>query len=140
MTTPLYGDDPATTEHEGFVEGEKLSFEYNGVELNANINYHSDMEVRHVDLSFNGSELVGVYPNPFRGSTNIEYNLGKDAQVKVLVYDVYGRVVSEIENKNQQASSHVVSWDASNTKAGVYFIKILVDGEMIGNQKVILTN
>jgi hypothetical protein len=139
MTTPLYGDDPATSQNEGFFEGEKLTFEYNGIELNVDINYQSDMEIRRVDISFNSSEIIGVYPNPFTGTTNIEYNLIKDAQVKVIAYDVYGRVVSELANDYQDASVQTITWDASSVKPGIYFINVLVDGELIGNQKVVLT-
>ena len=53
--------------------------------------------------------------------------------------DVYGRVVSELANDYTFASNHIVSWDASATEAGIYFIYIIVNGEVIGNQKVVLT-
>jgi hypothetical protein len=64
------------------------------------------------------------YPNPFNPSTTIRYDLPFASRVTLTVYDILGRVVTQLVNETQRASSYSVQWNASNLSSGVYFYRI----------------
>lgn len=69
-------------------------------------------------------ELYQNYPNPFNPSTTIRYDVREAVHVRVSVYDVTGRLVTELVNAQQPAGTHRVEWNASNLASGVYFYRI----------------
>jgi hypothetical protein len=64
------------------------------------------------------------YPNPFNPSTLIAYDLPRDAQVKLTVYDVLGREVSVLVNEIEAAGAHSVRFDAAGLSSGAYFYRL----------------
>jgi hypothetical protein len=64
------------------------------------------------------------YPNPFNPSTNIRFGLPKSGLVKMVIYDVLGRVVTTLVNEYKAAGSYTVDFDASAIASGVYFYRI----------------
>lgn len=74
------------------------------------------------------------YPNPFRGSTTLEYTLPKDAYVTLEVYDILGRRVETLVDKRQRSGLHTLQWDGTGASgrplaSGIYFGRITVDGQ-----------
>lgn len=68
-------------------------------------------------------------PNPFKGSTSIQYDLPVDTDVTLTIYDVRGREVVTLVDGAESAGYHELVWDAINADgnrvaAGVYFAKI----------------
>lgn len=68
--------------------------------------------------------LQNNYPNPFNPATQIQFILPKQSKVKVVVYDIQGKVVEELLDKPMQAGSHSIFWDASRYSSGNYFIRL----------------
>ena len=66
------------------------------------------------------------FPNPFNPSTTIEFALLKADQVELNIYDVLGRKITTLVNRNMQAGSHNIEFDASNLASGVYFYQLKV--------------
>ena len=71
------------------------------------------------------------YPNPFNPTTIIEYTIGGVrsqgsgvSDVRLLVYDVLGRVVGILVNKFQTPGSYFVRFDGSKLPSGLYFYKL----------------
>ncbi|RMD88028.1 MAG: choice-of-anchor B family protein [Calditrichaeota bacterium] len=82
------------------------------------------------------------YPNPFNPSTTIRYQLPKAEHVKIIIYDLIGRVVRELTNKTQEAGSYAVQWDGRDqagqkVASGVYIYKIQA-GQFIRTRKMVL--
>jgi len=75
------------------------------------------------------------YPNPFNPTTQIEYGLPVDGQVKLTVYDLLGQEVrSLISGLDQSAGYHNIMWDARDNRglavsAGVYIYRLAARGE-----------
>ncbi|MCL6098536.1 MAG: M36 family metallopeptidase [Bacteroidetes bacterium] len=72
--------------------------------------------------------LYDNYPNPFNPSTTINYQLPENGFVTIKVYDVLGKEVATLVNKNKSAGYYNVSFDASKLTSGVYIYTINVNG------------
>ena len=73
--------------------------------------------------------LIQNYPNPFNPSTTINYELSADSYVKLNVFDILGREVVTLINKQQDAGYYQVEWNGRNTQqqlvpSGIYFYQI----------------
>ena len=67
-------------------------------------------------------EIVSNYPNPFKNSTMISFNLDKASSVSLNVYDMSGKKVAGLlENEDRTAGSYQVPFDGSNLISGIYF-------------------
>jgi len=71
------------------------------------------------------------YPNPFNPTTNIKYDIPRDANVSIKIYDLLGREVFNI-SEYKTAGSYEVLFDGSNLASGLYFYSIVV-GENTNN-------
>ncbi len=77
------------------------------------------------------------YPNPFIKSTIIKYQLPIKSKVSLKIYDVAGRMVKTLVNKEKKAGCYNVKLDAEGLSSGIYFIK-LVAGDYKETKKLIL--
>lgn len=77
------------------------------------------------------------YPNPFNPSTVISFSLPKAGDVKLTIYDLTGRVVTELVNGNLEAGIHKINFNAENIASGVYFYAIKA-GDFTATKKMLL--
>ena len=80
----------------------------------------------------NAFALHQNYPNPFNPKTVIRYDLPKEATVKILIYDMLGRLVTTLAGNKHSAGFKQVHWDATNrfgkkVSAGLYLYTIQAD-------------
>ncbi len=68
------------------------------------------------------------FPNPFNPTTNILYSLPDDAFIQLRIYDVTGRLVSELINGNIEKGYHSVEFNGNNLASGIYFYQLLAKG------------
>ena len=88
------------------------------------------------------------YPNPFNPSTKISYTIGTGqlsalSKVVLKIYDVLGREVRTLVNKEQPAGHYSINFNAYGLTSGVYFYRIIaksVDGkrDFVTTKKLIL--
>ncbi len=99
-----------------------------------------------ISLSATGVEiptefvLKPAYPNPFNPVTTIEFSIPAvepQRAVSLNIYDITGRHVAELINRELNAGMHIVQWDAGYQSSGLYFVK-LTAGEFQQTQKVLL--
>ena len=70
-------------------------------------------------------ELHAGYPNPFNPTTQIKFDLPKDANVSLVIYDVLGRKVAELVNGYCGAGYHTAIWNANDAASGVYITRFI---------------
>ena len=84
--------------------------------------------------------LHNAYPNPFNPSTMIQYDLPQGSMhVNLSVFDIRGRLVSELVNEVQSGASdsYSVMWNADTHSSGMYFVQLRA-GNTVVNQKIML--
>lgn len=95
------------------------------------------VERPHVGALPEGFMLGTPYPNPFNSETTIPFVLGSDADVQLLIYDLLGRQVGQIDSGRMASGSHQVKFNAQGYSSGIYFIELVVNG-MRSQQRVAL--
>ncbi len=80
--------------------------------------------------------LYQNYPNPFNPTTKIKFDVPADlkqqtADVKLIIYDVLGRVVAELVNEKLNPGTYETEWDASQFASGIYFYQLTVSSEQL---------
>lgn len=99
--------------------------------VNANSCEKSETVALGVTTDIDGPNVkhaMQVYPNPFKNSTNIKYQLSNDAQVTLEVYDATGKRVASLVQAEQSAGEYSYSFN-SQLNSGVFLVRLSVDGE-----------
>ncbi|MBK8550029.1 MAG: T9SS type A sorting domain-containing protein [Ignavibacteria bacterium] len=100
-----------------------------------------------LDQVLNSSEqpsafsLKQNFPNPYNPSTTITFALPVDANVNLKVYDVTGKLVSDlILNKFYLTGFYNVNFNSENynLSSGIYFYSLESDGTLIDTKRMVL--
>ena len=81
--------------------------------------------------------LAPAYPNPFNPVTTIDFGLPDQVDVSLSVFDMGGRLITELVNSNLPAGFHTYQWNADSYASGVYILRMNVGSEVI-TQKLLL--
>ncbi|MCD4691404.1 MAG: T9SS type A sorting domain-containing protein [Calditrichales bacterium] len=92
----------------------------------------ADEDIQPLEFS-----LLQNYPNPFNPKTVIGYQLSVISNVELTVYNYLGQRVQTLVNKQQQAGSYTVRFNAGNLASGVYFYKLQA-GDLCITKKMLL--
>jgi hypothetical protein len=80
-------------------------------------------------------------PNPASQGVTITFYLPRPSQVELAVFDASGRRVRTLAAGSRPAGLHSVSWNGINDgghlmRPAVYFTRLVVDGQRIGQRKI----
>ncbi|MFC2093212.1 T9SS type A sorting domain-containing protein [Bacteroidota bacterium] len=78
------------------------------------------------------------YPNPFNSQTTIEFDIKKKGDYKLVIYDCLGRKRDEVFNEYLNVGSYSVSFNGDELQSGVYFYRLLTDGNVVEMRKMVL--
>ncbi len=78
-------------------------------------------------------------PNPFNGSTAINYSLPASGKVQLTILDRLGRVIAIPVEGIQAAGVHQIRFDAESLAAGIYFYTLNFNAQRI-TQKMVITD
>ena len=74
-------------------------------------------------------ELFHNYPNPFNPVTTIPYNVAREADVRIEVFDILGRRVQVLVNSTMAPGTYNVQFNGARYASGVYLIRMTADGQ-----------
>jgi len=83
-------------------------------------------------------KLEQNFPNPFNPLTKICYSVKTASFVTLAVYDVLGREIKTLVNREQIPGQYSVEFDASSYASGVYFYTLRVNSELVATKKMLL--
>jgi hypothetical protein len=93
--------------------------------------YNVDLEQPVSDI-ITETKLGVIYPNPTKEAITINYEIAENEQgsekVTIRIYDVIGRLVSNLVNKNMAPGRYTATWNGSfdngeMASRGYYFIR-----------------
>ena len=82
--------------------------------------------------------LLQNYPNPFNPSTNIKYQIAKNSEVQIKVFDALGRELQTLFSGQLSAGTYESNWSGMNRTSGLYFYSLIVNGERVDTKKMVL--
>ena len=75
------------------------------------------------------TELGRGYPNPFNPAATISFSVGQTGKVSLRIYDLAGREVGRLVDRELPAGEHEATWDGKDqlgreVPAGVYLMQL----------------
>ncbi|MBN2411024.1 chitobiase/beta-hexosaminidase C-terminal domain-containing protein [candidate division KSB1 bacterium] len=100
------------------------------ISTNGNSEFYGPISVSGVNPVPDDFALMQNYPNPFNPETTIEFNIPKDTDVKLLIYNLNGKVVKTLLNSFTVAGYYKMTWNglddySTQVSSGVYFLKLI---------------
>lgn len=77
------------------------------------------------------------YPNPFNPSTNIKYSTKEYGNVEIKVFDILGREIATLVDKELPAGNHNVTFEDKELSSGIYYYTLNA-GDFTTAKKMIL--
>jgi hypothetical protein len=77
-----------------------------------------------------GVRLDEAYPNPFNPKTTIGFEVPREMQVHLAVYDLLGRRVRVLVDGRRPAGSHSVRFRANGLSSGIYIYRLTTSGKV----------
>ncbi len=68
--------------------------------------------------------MLQNYPNPFNPTTVISYSIPFSSHVSLKVYDVLGREVAVLVNREQLPGNYKIEFNAGKLASGIYIYRI----------------
>ena len=98
------------------------------------------MEIARSGFSAETGELSLAQnrPNPFGGSTTIEFALPNASHVNLAVYDVTGRRVLTLVDETRSAGTHRVDVQGHSLTPGVYFYRLVTEEGTAQRKMIVL--
>ena len=89
-----------------------------------------------------GFSLSSNYPNPFNPQTNIKFEISENSFVSIKVYNILGKEITTLVEKEQTPGSYQISWEAKDSEgrmlpSGVYLIRLTANGKSVNYTKTV---
>ncbi len=78
-----------------------------------------------------------VFPNPARERVQVSFSLDRAAEVRLQVYDLWGRVVQDTSLGSLTSGNHTYPQRLPESAAGVQFLGLAIDGKRTVVQRVL---
>jgi len=78
------------------------------------------------------------YPNPFNPSTEIKYHVSSTEVIRLKVFDMLGREVATLVDKEHTPGTYTVTWDAKGVGSGTYFYRLEAGNQVVSARKALL--
>jgi hypothetical protein len=78
------------------------------------------------------------YPNPFNGTTSILVSFDREVAVTVEVFDMLGRRILADVSEKYPIGRHRIDFDASLWPSGVYFCRLIINGNPLPPVKMLV--
>lgn len=91
----------------------------------------------YVGISENNALTFSTYPNPVNDYVNIDITTPENYQLEIQLINAQGEIISSQNASASAGIAQTISLNMKNVAAGIYFIQVLNNGNMIGEKKVV---
>lgn len=113
------------------------SYRLKQVNFDGSFTYHQLSEIVEIS-SISAFILSQNYPNPFNPATMISYQIPKEGQVSLKVYDMLGNEVATLVNEIKPAGEYQVEFKAGTLASGIYFYSLQAGSFMETKQMMLV--
>jgi len=78
------------------------------------------------------------YPNPFNSSTIIEYNLPTRSRIELTIFDLLGRQIKTLVDKENDGGTYKVYFENSELSSGIYIYRMTINNKQNFSKRMIL--
>ncbi len=147
-----FNTDKSNMQVDGLIGGKDYFWKVRSLDETGNASYYSGTgqfkvinsvtAIEEKEVIPTRFELSQNYPNPFNPTTKISYSLPQNEFVNIKVYDMIGREVRSLVNKEMLAGNHSLEWNGmdnagSKVASGTYIYRITT-GNFIAVKKMLL--
>jgi hypothetical protein len=139
----IVGSSPYTYTDSGLTNGVEYEYLLKAVELNKENSVASTTGTAGDETTPEAFSLAQNYPNPFSSATTISFALAQDCPVQLSIYDISGRLVTNLLNDNLTAGNYTLPWmgtdeSGKEVSSGMYICH-LTAGSYHAAVKLVLT-
>jgi len=122
---------------------EVLANDVAGNPIVSQIAYRDSMRSGVVQIGINELQTsvfnFQVFPNPSSNYALVEYVLDGSADVRMEIFDMNGKKVSDLFNRKENSGKHIeiINLAQHNLKCGIYFVKMTA-GNRTGSEKLVI--
>ena len=80
---------------------------------------------------------LAVYPNPFNPVATLRFEIEQAGKVEIGVYDITGRYVQALCDREFTAGEHTIIFDAGGLPSGIYFAQMRA-GKFVKTEKMVM--
>jgi len=103
----------------------KYQYRLKQIDFNGNFEYHNLNNPSDVVIGNPGiADLFQNYPNPSNPVSKVDFQLPFDAKVSLKVFDITGKEVAVLVNKDLVGGFYTAEFNGSNLASGVYFYRL----------------
>ncbi len=103
--------------------------------------YSTRAELAHdITIDINeklSADDISIAPNPITNNANIEFNLYKNSNINIAIFDILGKKVNDIYQGEMSAGLNSVNINATNLTDGIYFVKLQMDNQVVTKKVMI---
>jgi hypothetical protein len=77
--------------------------------------------------------ITAIQPNPFNGELHIQIAVSNATDLKVSLFDIYGRTLGSLYSGRAEAGTKNITWNSTQSASGIYLI-LVVDSN--GNREL----
>ncbi len=88
-------------------------------------------------LADEGFTVGQNYPNPFGGTTQIDFNITKKADITFTVADILGHVLYTETRVNTEAGKHSIEFNAADMSKGIYFYTLSIRTQKVSGKMIV---
>lgn len=144
LISPMGGFQENSSLSISFSVGEVVSGDFNSTSFAFNTGFSSFNR----GILISNEDIIGDlpkdfklnqnYPNPFNPSTNIEFSLPKTSLLRLEVFNSLGMRVAVLIDEEKPAGLHTARFNAASYSSGMYFYRLIANGNIIATKKMIL--
>lgn len=99
--------------------------------------YGNTVSIRDNNSTSNQDLNINIYPNPYNLSFNINFNILNKSEVNIILYDISGKKVKEIQKSFFFHGNYQFNVNTPELSSGIYFLKMNIDQDFY-TRKILL--
>ena len=106
-----------------------LVTDFNNISKSTTLSF--DVIETEINETTNNNFNISCYPNPFVDNTTISFSNSETQNIKIEIYDISGKLVSTLTNKQYFAGEHTITFKSDKMNAGIYLMKFYIGNQII---------